>query len=70
MESIQLIISCNHCGHVERCKVTSEEQARRTFKQFSCPKSCRRKYYSYISVRSISKSEIEKAKSKDYKMAI
>ncbi len=60
MNSLELIITCENCGHVEHFETFSERESKRIFEQFSCPGQCSPKYYSYISIGEISVESIQK----------
>ncbi len=51
---IELIITCENCGHVEHLEVDSENESIRRIDKFSCPGQCSPKYYSYITSKELS----------------
>ncbi|MBN1464136.1 hypothetical protein JXA02_00140 [candidate division KSB1 bacterium] len=54
MSKIELIITCENCGHVEHLEVDSENESIRRIDNFTCPGQCSPKYYSYITSEEIS----------------
>ena len=48
MNPIELIITCENCGHVEHQTAYSENESTRLIDKFSCPGQCSPKFYSYI----------------------
>lgn len=54
MSILELIITCEHCGHVEHLTPTSENESNRLVEKFNCPGQCSPKFYSYICISEIS----------------
>ncbi len=54
MSQLQLIITCENCGHVEHFKVKSEMESEKIIDNFTCPGQCSPKLYSYITIGQIS----------------
>lgn len=50
MNGIELIITCENCGHVEHFETFSESECAKIFQQFSCPGQCSPRLYSYITI--------------------
>ena len=60
MNKIELIITCENCGHVEHLEVESENESVRLIDKFACPGQCSPKFYSYITSEQISVDAIRK----------
>ena len=60
MSKLELIITCENCGHVEQLEASNDIDSKRLFEQFNCPGQCSPKYYSYFSIGEIPVEEINK----------
>lgn len=60
MSKLQLIITCENCGHVERFEVHSETESEKIIKNFTCPGQCSPKLYSYFTIGQISIKSFQK----------
>ena len=60
MNEIELIITCENCGHVEHLAVESEKESVRRIEKFNCPGQCSPKFYSYITSEQIAIEAIRK----------
>ena len=58
MNGLELIITCEDCGHVEHSESFSENDSKKIYQQFSCPGHCSSKYFSYISIGEVSAESI------------
>ncbi|MBN1479980.1 hypothetical protein EH223_18790 [candidate division KSB1 bacterium] len=54
MNRVELIITCENCGHVEHLTARDEEESARLIDRFTCPGQCSPKYYSYITIEQVS----------------
>lgn len=54
MDKLELIITCENCGHVEHLNAKDENDSIRLIDNFTCPGQCSPKYYSYITIEQIS----------------
>ena len=59
MSNLELIITCENCGHVEHLIARNEEESIRLFEKFNCPGQCSPKFYSYISIGEITVEEFQ-----------
>ncbi len=58
MNGLELIITCENCGHVEHFETFSEADSEKIFRQFSCPGHCSPKYYAFISIGEVTADSI------------
>ena len=58
MNGLELVITCENCGHVDHFETFSESDSEKIFQHFSCPGHCSPKFYSYISIGEISAESI------------
>lgn len=60
MNKLELIITCENCGHVKHLEAKNENESARLIENFSCPGQCSPKYYSYITIEQISVNAMRK----------
>ncbi len=60
MNKVELIITCENCGHVEHLNAQNENDSTRLIDNFTCPGHCSPKFYSYITIEQISIEALRK----------
>lgn len=60
MNRVELIITCENCGHVEHLNARDENESVRLIDRFTCPGQCSPKFYSYFTIEQISIDALRK----------